>query len=94
VEEFANVSRARESYALFAAAMNTGRDILLRAGIAATPPPIPDFDAVFRRLDASLRQQLYAELGKLQTITTPDALRIWQPLLKKAAGPGAPPVSS
>ena len=34
MEEFADVARARESYALFAEAMDKGRDILLRAGIA------------------------------------------------------------
>jgi hypothetical protein len=85
MEEFANVSRARESYALFAAAMSTGRDILLRAGIAAAPPPIPEFDAVFRRLSPALRQELYAELRQFETLTTPDALRIWQPLIKKAS---------
>lgn len=84
--EFADVAKARESYALFADAMNTGRDILLRAGIAEAPPPIPEFDAVFRRVSAPLRQELYAELHKLETITTPDAIRIWQPLLKKISG--------
>ena len=85
MEEFSNVSKARESYALFSAALNTGRDILLRAGIAAAPPPIPEFDTVFRRLDAGLRQELYTELHGLETLTTADAMRIWQPLLKRAS---------
>jgi hypothetical protein len=86
VEDFANVAKARETYALFASAMSTGRDILLRAGIAAAPPPVPEFDTVFRKLDSRLRQELYAELRKLETPTTPDAIRIWQPLIKKASG--------
>ena len=85
MEEFAEVKKAREAYAVFADAMKKGRDILVRAGIAADPPPIPEFDAVFRRLNPGLRQELYNELRKLETITPPDALRIWQPLLRKAA---------
>jgi hypothetical protein len=66
--------------------MNKGRDILVRAGIAA-PPPIPEFDAVFRRLDSGLRQTLFQELRELKSFSTPDAIRIWQPLLKRAFGP-------
>jgi hypothetical protein len=89
MEEFSNVSKARESYALFAAALNTGRDILQRAGIATAPPAIPEFDAVFRRLDASLRQELYTELHRVETLTTADAMRIWQPLLKRASAVGS-----
>ena len=85
MEEFSNVSKARESYALFSAALKTGRDILLRAGIATAPPPIPEFDSVFRRLDASLRQELYSELNRIEALTTADAMRIWQPLLKRAS---------
>jgi hypothetical protein len=85
--EFADVSRARETYELFAEAMSKGRDILVRAGIAGAAPPVPDFDAVFRRLDAGLRRTLFQELRELKTFTTPDAIRIWQPLLKKAFGP-------
>jgi hypothetical protein len=92
MEQFADVSSARETYALFAAAMEKGRDILLRAGIAASPPPVPDFDPVFRRLDSSLRQTLFEELRKLDTFTTADAIRIWRPLLSKAFS--KPPVAS
>ncbi len=88
MEEFADVARARQSYALFAEAMKKGRDILLRAGIAEDPPPVPEFDTVFRRLDSGLRQTLFAELRALETVTIPDSLRIWQPLLKQAAGQG------
>jgi hypothetical protein len=115
MEQFADVAKARETYAIFAAAMEKGRDILLRAGIAAAPPPVPEFDLVFRRLDPSLRQTLYEQLGKLESpaavtgdavtgaaITPADAIRIWQPLLKRAfpkavssrarsGGPGRPP---
>jgi hypothetical protein len=86
MEDFAVVSRARESYALFAAAMSQGRDILQRAGIAAAPPPVPEFDAVFRRLNAPLRQSLFEELRDLESVTTVDAIRIWQPFLKRAFG--------
>ena len=88
MEDFSDVAKARETYALFAAAMNQGRAILQRAGIAAAPPPFPDFDAVFKRLNPALRQALYAELRSLEAPTTPDALRIWQSLLKKAFAPG------
>ena len=82
MEDFSDVAKARETYALFAAAMNQGRDILQRAGIAAAPPPVPDFDAVFKRLNPALRQGLYAELRNLESPTTADALRIWRSVLK------------
>ncbi len=85
MEEFSNVAKARESYALFSAALSTGRDILLRAGIATAPPPIPEFDTVFRRLDGTMRQELYTELHQVETLTTAEAMRIWQPLLKRAS---------
>ena len=85
MEEFAEVKKAREAYAVFADAMKKGRDILVRAGIAADPPPIPEFDAVFRRLNPGLRQELYNELHQLETLSTADAMRIWQPLLKRAS---------
>jgi hypothetical protein len=88
MEEFENVARAREAYAMFADAMNKGRDILSRAGIAEAPPPVPDFDAVFRRLDSEFRQKLFADLREVKTITVVDALRIWQPLIKKAFARG------
>lgn len=84
MEEFSDVSKARETYELFAGAMKKGRDILLRAGIAADPPPVPEFDDVFRRLNSEARQTLFGELRDLKSFTTADAMRIWQPLLKKA----------
>jgi hypothetical protein len=86
VDEFADVAKARATYALFADAMSKGRDILVRAGIASAPPPVPDFDAVFRRLNANLRETLYADLRTVESLTTEEALRIWQPLLKRAFG--------
>ena len=90
MEQFADVAKAREIYSLFAAAMEKGRDILQRAGIAEASPAVPDFDAVFRRLTPALRQTLYDQIRELETPTTPDAIRIWQPLLRKAAGTGRP----
>jgi len=93
MDEFTAVSKAREAYTLFAEAMETGREILLRAGIAEAPPPIPDFDTVFRRLSPELKGELFAEL---ETLPTPaarvDALRIWQPLIKKAFGSNRRPL--
>jgi hypothetical protein len=86
MEDFADVARARETYLLFAAAMNQGREILVRAGIAEAPPPVPEFDAVFRRLNAGIRETLFTELRGIDKPTTVDALRVWQPLLKKAFG--------
>lgn len=86
MEEFADVARARETYALFAAAMNQGREILVRAGIAEAPPPVPEFDAVFRRLNPAVRETLFTELRRIEKATTVEALRVWGPLLKKAFG--------
>ena len=86
MDDFADVAKARATYTLFADAMSKGRDILMRAGIAAGPPPVPNFDAVFRRLNADLRESLYAELRTMENLTTEEALRIWQPLLKRAFG--------
>jgi hypothetical protein len=47
---------------------------------------VPNFDAVFRRLNADLRESIYAELRTMENLTTEEALRIWQPLLKRAFG--------
>ena len=89
MDEFTAVSRARETWALFAEAMQKGREILLRAGIAEAPPAVPDFDTVYRRLSPAMKRQLFDQLEGLATtaVTTVDALRIWQPLLKKAFTP-------
>jgi hypothetical protein len=91
MDEFTAVSKARETYALFAEAMEKGRDIIRRAGIVEAPPPVPVFDEVFRRLRPDVKRTLYAQLAELEaTPTTVDALRIWQPLLKKAFAPATP----
>ena len=87
MDEFTAVSRARETWALFAEALQKGREILLRAGIAEAPPAVPDFDTVYRRLSPAMKQELFDQLENLATATTVDALRIWQPLLKKAFSP-------
>jgi hypothetical protein len=87
MDEFTAVSKARETWALFAEAMQKGREILLRAGIAEAPPAVPDFDTVYRRLSPAMKRDLFEQLEGLATATTVDALRIWQPLLKKAFTP-------
>ena len=91
MDEFTAVSRARETWALFAEAMQKGREILLRAGIAEAPPAVPDFDTVYRRLSPAMKRELFDQLEGLAAATTAattvDALRIWQPLLKKAFSP-------
>jgi hypothetical protein len=85
MDEFTAVSKARETYILFAEAMEKGRDILSRAGIAEAPPPVPEFETVYRRLSAGSKRELFARLAELPTTaTTVDAFRIWQPLLRKA----------
>jgi hypothetical protein len=84
-DEFAAVSKARETWALFAEAMQKGREILLRAGIAEAPPAVPDFDTVYRRLSPAMKQELFDRLKTLgpDAPATVDALRIWQPLLRE-----------
>jgi hypothetical protein len=88
--DFDDVARARASYQTFVEAMNAGREILRRAGVP-DPPPIPDFDVVFRRLNASLRKELYAALQVDRTVSPAEgrnaraeAIRLWQPLIKRA----------
>lgn len=88
MEDFADVARARTSYQLFAEAMNKGRDILQRAGLAASPPPVPEFDAVFRHLNAGAREELFSELRDLPTIDAINSLRIWKPLIQRSFGSG------
>ena len=61
MEEFSDVARARASYKAYVDALNAGREIMRRAGVA-DPPPIPDFDAIFRRFSPALRQELFAAL--------------------------------
>lgn len=85
MDDFADVARARAVYKVFADALHAGRAVLQKAGVAE-PPPIPEFDAVFRKLTPELRRDLYAELRNRETITPADAIRIWQPLIRRAFG--------
>jgi hypothetical protein len=68
--------------------MNKGRDILTRAGIAEAPPPVPDFDAVFKRLGTEAKQELYADLREVGELTTADALRVWKQAITRSFGGG------
>jgi hypothetical protein len=83
MEEFPDVARARASYKSFVEAMNAGREIMRRAGVP-DPPPVPDFDVVFRRLNPELRQELYAALRESAATAPADAIRLWQPLIRRA----------
>jgi hypothetical protein len=83
MEEFDDVARARASYKNFVDAMNAGREIMRRAGVA-DPPPIPDFDKVFRRLTPEMRQELYAALREKAPASPTEAIRLWQPLMRRA----------
>lgn len=85
MEEFADVAKARASYKAYVEAMNAGREIMRRAGVV-DPPPVPDFDAIFRRLSPELRQELYATLEQTPATTPSDALRVWQPIVRRAFG--------
>jgi hypothetical protein len=84
-DEFSNVARARASYQAFAEAVTAGREILRRAGVP-DPPPIPEFDTVFRRLNAPAKAELYATLREKEELSPADAIKVWQPLIKKAFG--------
>jgi hypothetical protein len=85
MEDFNDVAKARDSYKVFMDAMNAGREIMRRAGVP-DPPPVPDFDMVFRRLNARARADLYAALPDTGTLKPADAIRLWQPLIKRAFG--------
>lgn len=85
MDDFADVAKARAAYKTFADALRAGRGILERAGVP-DPPPIPEFDTVFRKLDAEMRRDLYAELGRNESIGPAAAIRIWQPLIRRALG--------
>ncbi|MCU1328768.1 MAG: hypothetical protein JWN34_4138 [Bryobacterales bacterium] len=84
MDDFADVARAKASYKLYADAMNKGREILTRAGIAAAPPPVPEFDAIFRRLKPDARQELYAGLREIEEITPIDAMRVWKAAITRS----------
>ncbi len=83
MDDFADVARARASYKRFAEAVAAGREILKRAGVP-DPPPIPAFDAVYKRLDEEARQELYAALRANDSLSAQDAIRIWTPQVKRA----------
>ena len=85
MDDFAYVARARAAYKTFTEALSAGRAILQRAGVAE-PPPIPDFDVVFRKLNSEMRRDLYEELGKAEVISPAESIRIWQPLIRRAFG--------
>ncbi len=82
-DNFADVSKARAAYKTFTEALATGREIMRRAGVAE-PPPIPDFDAVYRHLTPDMRQELYRALAEIGDLTPAEAIRIWQPLIRRA----------
>jgi hypothetical protein len=85
MDDFADVARARAAYKTFAEALSAGRTIIQRAGVPA-PPPIPDFDVVFRKLNSEMRRDLYEALGKADPVSPAEAIRIWQPLIRRAFG--------
>ncbi len=85
MDDFADVARARAAYQAFSDALRAGRAILQKAGVP-DPPPIPEFDAVYRRLTPGLRQELYAELRKKESFDPADAIRLWQPFIRRAFG--------
>lgn len=83
MEDFAEVARARASFQQFTTAIAAGREIIRRAGVSE-PPPVPDFDTIFRRLDPQSRQELYALLRTTELNTPADAVRFWQPFIRRA----------
>ena len=85
MEEFDDVARARASYNRFVKALSAGREILQRAGVP-DPPPIPDFDVVFRRLNAGMRAELYGALRAEAEPGPAESIRLWQPLIRRAFG--------
>lgn len=85
MDDFADRAKARASYRTFADAMHAGRDILRRAGVA-DPPEIPDFERVFRKLTPEMRAELYAQLREVETLAPGEAIRLWQPFIRRAFG--------
>lgn len=85
MDDFADVARARAAYKTFADALTAGRSILQRVGVTEAPP-IPEFDVVFRRLTPEMRQELYSELATKEQVSPAEAIRIWQPLIRRAFG--------
>lgn len=85
MDDFADRAKARATYKTFSDAMQAGRDILRRAGVA-DPPPIPEFEKVFRRLTPEIREELYAQLREVETLAPAEAIRLWQPFIRRAFG--------
>jgi len=85
MDDFADRSKAHAAYQMFSDAMRAGRDILRRAGVV-DPPPVPDFEKVFRRLTPEMREELYAQLRRIETLAPADAIRLWQPFIRRAFG--------
>lgn len=85
MDDFADVARARAAYKTFVEALTAGRSIIARAGVP-DPPPIPDFDTIFRKMTPGIRRELYAELANKDALTPAEAIRIWQPLIRRAVG--------
>ncbi len=85
MDEFAERAKALATYKTFSDAMHAGRDILRRAGVA-DPPPIPEFEKVFRKLTPEMRAELYAQLRDVETLAPAEAIRLWQPFVRRAFG--------
>ena len=83
MEDFADVARARASYSALVEALSAGQEIMRRAGVP-DPPPIPEFDVIFRRLNAEARKELFAALREKELATPAEVIRIWQPFLRRA----------
>jgi hypothetical protein len=65
--------------------MKAGREIMQRVGVL-NPPPIPDFDVIYRRLSPEMRSELYAELNRIDATKPAEAIRVWQPVIRRAFG--------
>ncbi|HKD06395.1 MAG TPA: hypothetical protein VKB79_10885 [Bryobacteraceae bacterium] len=85
MDDFADVAKARASYKSFVEAMKAGREIMQRVGVP-NPPPVPEFDVVFRRMSPEMRKELYAELNGSEATKPAEAIRVWQPMIRRAFG--------
>jgi hypothetical protein len=85
MDDFAERAKALASYKTFSDAIQAGREILRRAGVV-DPPPIPEFEKVFRNLTPEMRAELYAQLRNVETLAPAEAIRLWQPFIRRAFG--------
>ena len=85
MDDFADRAKARATYKTFADAMHAGREIMRRAGVVG-PPPVPEFENVFRRLTPEMRAELYRQLRDIETLAPAEAIRLWQPFIRQAFG--------